>query len=398
MGWRELESSLKRSGANDPKRVVPFLTVGFPDMDATMAVVPALERAGAAALELGVPFSDPLAEGPTIQRSSEGALAQGVTLSSCLDTAAALRERGVEMPLVLMGYYNPFLAYGLEEVAAAAASVGVDGFIVPDLPVEEHEPFLDACLRHELGLVPLLAPTSTDARIDAACASAHGFIYCVSLLGVTGARNQTLPEAEVPHQPRPQPHRQTPRRWIRHLPQSAGGCPAGRRRRRRRRQRLGGPHRVISAGGTGVQGARVSDGPGGLAQTARREPLMAMMCRGFRGATTASDNTSMAIVEATEELLRAMVEANDLDPEYIAAAWFTTTTDLTAEFPATVARRRLGWTGVALMNSHEIDVPGGQPMCIRVMLLVNTEKRQDEIQNIYLRGAVNLRQRNVQDD
>ena len=125
---------------------------------------------------------------------------------------------------------------------------------------------------------------------------------------------------------------------------------------------------------------------------------MAMMCRGFRGATTASDNTSSAIVEATEELLRAMVEANDLDPEYIAAAWFTTTTDLTAEFPATVARRRLGWTGVALMNSHEIDVPGGQPMCVRVMLLVNTEKRQDEIQNIYLRGAVNLRQRNVQDD
>ena len=95
-----------------------------------------------------------------------------------------------------MGYYNPFLAYGLEEVAAAAASVGVDGFIVPDLPVEEHEPFLDACLRHELGLVPLLAPTSTDDRIDAACVTAHGFIYCVSLLGVTGARNQTLPEAE----------------------------------------------------------------------------------------------------------------------------------------------------------------------------------------------------------
>ena len=196
MGWRELESRLKRSGANDPKRVVPFLTVGFPDMDATMTVVPALERAGAAAIELGVPFSDPLAEGPTIQRSSEAALAHGVTLASCLDTAAALRQRGVEIPLVLMGYYNPFLAYGLEEVAAAAASVGVDGFIVPDLPVEEHEPFLDACLRHELGLVPLLAPTSTDDRIDAACVTAHGFIYCVSLLGVTGARNQTLPEAE----------------------------------------------------------------------------------------------------------------------------------------------------------------------------------------------------------
>lgn len=196
MGWQELEASLKRSGADDPKRVVPFLTVGYPDMDATMAIVPALERAGAAALELGVPFSDPLAEGPTIQRSSEGALAQGVTLSSCLDTAAALRSNGVRMPMVLMGYYNPFLAYGLEEVAAAASSVGVDGFIVPDLPVEEHQPFLEACLRHGLGLVPLLAPTSTDDRIEAACATAHGFIYCVSLLGVTGARDQPLPEAE----------------------------------------------------------------------------------------------------------------------------------------------------------------------------------------------------------
>lgn len=196
MGWQALEASLKRSGAGDPMRVVPFVTVGFPDMAATMTVVPALERAGAAALELGVPFSDPLAEGPTIQRSSEGALAQGVTLSSCIETAAALRQNGVGMPMVLMGYYNPFLAYGLDAVASDAASAGVDGFIVPDLPVEEHEPFLEACLRHGLGLVPLLAPTSTEARIEAACESAHGFIYCVSLLGVTGARNQPLPEAE----------------------------------------------------------------------------------------------------------------------------------------------------------------------------------------------------------
>ncbi|MDE2969770.1 MAG: tryptophan synthase subunit alpha [Chloroflexota bacterium] len=195
MGWQALEKSLKRLEAGDPTRVVPFLTVGFPDIDATMSVVPALERAGAAALELGVPFSDPLAEGPTIQRSSEGALAQGVTLSSCIETAGALREKGVAMPMVLMGYYNPFLAYGLDRLVDDAASVGVDGFIVPDLPVEEHEPFLEACLRRELGLVPLLAPTSTDDRIDAACASAHGFIYCVSLLGVTGARDQPLPEA-----------------------------------------------------------------------------------------------------------------------------------------------------------------------------------------------------------
>ena len=196
MGWQALEAGMKRAGPGDPMRVAPFVTVGFPDMDATMAVVPALERAGAAAIELGVPFSDPLAEGPTIQRSSEGALAQGVTLSGCLAAAAALRRGGVRMPMVLMGYYNPFLAYGLEAVAADAASSGVDAFIVPDLPVEEHEPFLEACLRHDLGLVPLLAPTSTDDRIGAACESARGFIYCVSLLGVTGARDQPLPEAE----------------------------------------------------------------------------------------------------------------------------------------------------------------------------------------------------------
>lgn len=120
---------------------------------------------------------------------------------------------------------------------------------------------------------------------------------------------------------------------------------------------------------------------------------MVMMCRGIRGATTASENTEAAIAEATEEMLRALVEANGLDPEYIAAAWFTTTSDLNASWPATVARRRLGWTGVALMNSHEMDVPGGLSLCIRVMLLVNTEKRQDEIRNVYLRGAVNLRQR-----
>ena len=92
-----------------------------------------------------------------------------------------------------------------------------------------------------------------------------------------------------------------------------------------------------------------------------------------------------------------LVEANGLEPEYIAAAWFTTTSDLTASFPATVARRKLGWTGVALMNGHEIDVPGGLPRCIRVLLLVNTEKSQEEVQNVYLRGAVNLRQRDGRD-
>ena len=122
---------------------------------------------------------------------------------------------------------------------------------------------------------------------------------------------------------------------------------------------------------------------------------MVMMCRGFRGATTASDNTKEAINTATEEMLRALVDTNDLKPDSIAAAYFTLTPDLNAEYPASVARRRLGWNHVALMDALEVNVPYGLPMCIRVLVLVNTEKRPDEITNVYLRGAVNLRQRSV---
>jgi chorismate mutase len=122
---------------------------------------------------------------------------------------------------------------------------------------------------------------------------------------------------------------------------------------------------------------------------------MVMMCRGFRGATTASANTKAAINDATEEMLRALVKVNDLAPEFIAAASFFVTPDLNAEYPASVARRRLGWTYVALTDAVEIDVPYGLPMCIRVLILANTEKAPEEIKNVYLRGAENLRQRSV---
>ncbi len=195
MGWKHIETELKRGSMSDPVRVVPFVTVGFPDVEATLELVPALEQAGAAVIELGVPFSDPLAEGPTIQKSSFHALSQGVTLADCLEVAAESRRRGVRVPLVLMGYYNPFLAFGLEAVAEAAQKSGVDGFIIPDLPVDEMGPMLEACQRYEIALIPLLAPTSTDERIKEACATARGFIYCVGLLGVTGARAEPSPEA-----------------------------------------------------------------------------------------------------------------------------------------------------------------------------------------------------------
>ena len=174
--------------------LVAFLTVGYPSVEETLRLVPALIEGGADVIELGVPFSDPLAEGPTIQRSSHQALEQGVTPRVCLDVVGRLRARGVVAPLVLMGYYNPLLAYGLEEFCRDAAAAGADGIIAVDLPPEESHPLRDASLRHGLDLIYLLAPTSTDERIEIVAALASGFVYCVSVAGVTGAREE-LPAA-----------------------------------------------------------------------------------------------------------------------------------------------------------------------------------------------------------
>jgi len=192
LGWRELEGRFGEMRREGRLGLLLYLTVGFPDLSATLDLVPALERAGVDALELGVPFSDPLADGPTIQRASHHALRQGVTLAVCLETVARLRMQGVRLPIVLMGYYNPFLRFGLERTAREAGRAGVDGFIVADLPPEEAGPFRSALEAEGLALVPLLAPTSTEPRIALACRLARGFLYCVSVTGVTGAR-ETLP-------------------------------------------------------------------------------------------------------------------------------------------------------------------------------------------------------------
>ncbi len=172
---------------------VAFLTVGYPSVEDTLRLVPALIEGGADIVELGVPFSDPLAEGPTIQRSSHHALLQGVTPGVCLEVVAKLREGGVEAPLIPMGYYNPLLAYGLEEFCRDAAGAGADGIITVDLPPEESHPLHDACRENGLDLIYLLAPTSTDERIGLVASLASGFVYCVSVTGVTGARDE-LPE------------------------------------------------------------------------------------------------------------------------------------------------------------------------------------------------------------
>ena len=130
----ETFAQLKAAGRT---ALMPYLMVGFPERDSALELAPALEAAGADLFELGVPFSDPLADGVTVQRAAEQALANGVRLPFCLETAAALRARGLRAPLVLMGYFNPFLRYGLQRLAADALAAGVDGLIIPDLPPEE---------------------------------------------------------------------------------------------------------------------------------------------------------------------------------------------------------------------------------------------------------------------
>ncbi|MBM3945226.1 MAG: tryptophan synthase subunit alpha, partial [SAR202 cluster bacterium] len=179
-----------RTKAEKRTALAPFVTVGFPDVETSVALAKTVIDAGADALELGVPFSDPLADGPTIQKTSAVALEQGVSVQTCLDVVRRLRADGVQSPLVLMGYYNPFLKYGLERFVRDAADAGVDGFIIPDLSSEESGPFLKLCEARGMHLIPLLAPTSTDERIEKACKAAKGFIYCVSVTGVTGARTQ----------------------------------------------------------------------------------------------------------------------------------------------------------------------------------------------------------------
>ena len=184
-----IEAVFARLKAERRTGLAAFLTVGYPDIDSTLRFVPALIEGGADIIELGMPFSDPLAEGPTIQRSSYRALQQGVTPRTCLDVAAKLRSDGVDAPLVLMGYYNPLLAYGLDAFARDASSAGADGLILVDLPAEESEALRNACLANNLRMIYLLAPTSTEERIKLAADLASGFIYCVSLTGVTGARD-----------------------------------------------------------------------------------------------------------------------------------------------------------------------------------------------------------------
>jgi len=182
-----IEQAFAKAAAEGRLSVITYLTVGYPSPAATEQLALAAIEGGADIVELGIPFSDPLADGATVQRASQVALAQGVNLETCLRTAAAIRGSSAT-PLILMGYFNPIYRFGIDSFAGACASEGINGLIVPDLPPEEAAELRQAARQHGLDLVFLVAPNSTDERLARIAAQASGFVYCVALAGTTGAR------------------------------------------------------------------------------------------------------------------------------------------------------------------------------------------------------------------
>lgn len=168
--------------------LIAYLTAGYPDAETTRKAVPLLAEKGCDIIEIGIPFSDPLADGVTIQNASYQALQNGITPAACLKLVADVRKE-TDVPLVFMSYYNPIFHYGVERFCEDSAKAGVDGFIIPDLPPEEGEELETFAGSHGIDLIYLLSPTSNDERIELASRHSSGFIYLVSVTGVTGARS-----------------------------------------------------------------------------------------------------------------------------------------------------------------------------------------------------------------
>lgn len=186
-GEQAIGRAIARANEYKQAALMPYFTLGYPDLDESLRIIAAIAP-HADLLELGVPFSDPIADGPTIQRSTQRALEQGVNTASCLQSVRELRAAGIDTPMLLMGYYNPILAYGERAYVQDAADAGVDGFIVPDLPPEEASTLAAAAHERGLAIIYFLAPTSNERRIHLVARLATGFIYMVSVTGVTGAR------------------------------------------------------------------------------------------------------------------------------------------------------------------------------------------------------------------
>lgn len=185
----KLEQKIKAAQAKGRRAVIPFITAGFPDPVSFRAYLADLDASGADIIEIGIPFSDPVADGPTVEEASRRALAHGITLADIL-ADLTVSSRQFQAGLVLMGYYNPFYQYGLKRLARDAAQAGVHGLIIPDLPIDEATPLKAALKDYGIALIPLVGPNTPLERMQAYAADAQGYAYIVSVMGITGARSQ----------------------------------------------------------------------------------------------------------------------------------------------------------------------------------------------------------------
>ncbi|MCH3963847.1 MAG: tryptophan synthase subunit alpha [Clostridium sp.] len=183
-----IDAKFKKLKEKNEKAMISFITAGDPDFETTAELVYSMEKGGADIIELGVPYSDPIADGPTIQKSSARSLKNGTTISRIMDCVKNIRLN-TEVPLVYLVYYNSVFKYGIEKFISQCRNVGIDGIIIPDLPIEERKDILKIADKYEVALIPLIAPTSKE-RIKKIVSNASGFIYCVSTNGVTGARDK----------------------------------------------------------------------------------------------------------------------------------------------------------------------------------------------------------------
>lgn len=192
-GLSSISEMFETAKSQNRAAFLPYFPIGYPTYDDSIEAIKAMSDAGVDGFEIGISFSDPIADGPTIQAATQVALENGITVKKCLEAVRTLREQGVTQPMLMMGYANPLVAYGTDKFVKDAKAAGADGLIVPDLPPEEASMFASICEQEGMALVFFLAPTSNAKRIEMTAKHATGFIYVVSLTGITGARTD-LPE------------------------------------------------------------------------------------------------------------------------------------------------------------------------------------------------------------
>lgn len=189
-GLDALSAMFEQSAAENRAAFLPYFPIGYPDYEASLDAIQAMAETNVDGFEIGVPFSDPIADGATNQEAMQIALNNGTTVKKCLEAVQTLRSKRVNQPMMMMSYANPLMAYGIDKFVADAKNAGADGLIIPDLPPEEADLFAEACERENMALVFFLAPTSNEKRMELTAKNVTGFIYVVALTGITGARSE----------------------------------------------------------------------------------------------------------------------------------------------------------------------------------------------------------------